>query len=63
MDFTQQQISAILDGIANGKNGYQELSIISLEAIMRSERSEFNDYLNSEVSNGYRMSSILGHGG
>lgn len=62
MDFTQQQISAILDDIANGKNGYQELLRMSLEAIMRSERNEFND-LNSDVSNGYRMSSILGHGG
>jgi hypothetical protein len=29
---------------------------------MRSERDEFNN-LNSDVANGYRYSSVLGHGG
>lgn len=62
MDFTQQQITEILDDIAGGKNGYQELLKMSLEAIMRSEREEFKD-VNSDSSNGYRRSSILGHGG
>lgn len=62
MNFTQQQITEILDEIANGKNGYQELLKLSLESIMRSERSEFNRE-NQDVSNGYRLGSILGHGG
>lgn len=62
MDFTQQQITGILDDIASGKNGYQELLRMSLEAIMRSEREEFKD-INSDSSNGYRRSSVLGHGG
>jgi transposase-like protein len=60
--FTQTQITEILDEIANGKNGYQELLKLSLESIMRSERDEFNN-LNSDVANGYRYSSVLGHGG
>ncbi len=42
MNFTQAQITEILDEIANGKNGYQELLKLSLESIMRSERNEFN---------------------
>jgi len=62
MNFTQTQITEILDEIANGKNGYQELLKLSLESIMRSERNEFNKE-QSDVSNGYRLGSILGHGG
>ncbi len=62
MNFTQTQITEILDEIANGKNGYQELLRLSLESIMRSERNEFNS-VNSDVANGYRFSSVLGHGG
>jgi len=62
MNFTQTQITEILDDIANGKNGYQQLLQLSLESIMRSERNEFNDKT-GDTSNGYRFSSILGHGG
>jgi len=32
MNFTQAQITEILDEIANGKNAYQELLKISLES-------------------------------
>jgi transposase-like protein len=62
MHFTQTQITEILDEIARGKNGYQELLKLSLESIMRAERSEFNS-INSDISNGYRYGSVLGHGG
>lgn len=62
MNFTQSQITEILDEIANGKNGYQELLKLSLESIMRAERHEFNRK-HSDSSNGYRLSSVLGHGG
>lgn len=62
MNFTQAQITEILDEIANGKNGYQELLKLSLESIMRSERNEFNKD-NGDVSNGFRLGSVLGHGG
>jgi transposase-like protein len=62
MNFTQSQITEILDEIANGKNGYQQLLQLSLESIMRAERNEFNA-AHSDSSNGYRFSSVLGHGG
>ncbi|MDI9319332.1 MAG: hypothetical protein QM530_02550 [Phycisphaerales bacterium] len=42
MDFTQEQISLIFDEIANQKNGYQSILKLSLEAIMRAEREQFN---------------------
>ncbi|MDI9318916.1 MAG: hypothetical protein QM530_00440 [Phycisphaerales bacterium] len=42
MDFTQEQISLIFDEIANQKNGYQSILKLSLEAIMRAERKQFN---------------------
>lgn len=62
MNFTQTQINEILDEIVQGENGYQTLLKNSLEAIMRAERTEFNQS-SKDVSNGYRKSSILGHGG
>jgi putative transposase len=62
MNFTQTQITEILDEIANVKNGYQELLRLSLQSIMRLERNEFNS-VNSDVANGYRFSGVLGHGG
>jgi transposase-like protein len=62
MNFTQEQISEILNEIASGKNGYQQLLQLSLESIMRSERNEFNAQ-RGDTSNGYRFSSVLGHGG
>jgi putative transposase len=62
MNFTQTQITEILDGISKGKNGYHHLLQLSLESIMRSERNEFN-VQTGDTSNGYRFSSILGHGG
>jgi len=62
MDFTQTQITEILDEIANKKEGYQKLLKMTLESIMRAERNEFNTDT-EDVSNGYRKSSILAHGG
>lgn len=62
MNFTQPQITEILDEIAKGKDGYRRLLQLSLESIMRAERREFNSE-SSDTSNGYRFSSILGHGG
>jgi putative transposase len=62
MNFTQEQIKEIFREIAQGDNGYQTLLRLSLESIMRAERQEFNQKTN-DVSNGYRMGSVLGHGG
>jgi transposase-like protein len=62
MNFTQQQVSEILDQIASGQNGYQQILKYSVEAIMRAERHEFNEK-QGDSSNGYRFRSVLGHGG
>ena len=62
MNFTQDQVREILGQIAQGENGYQKILQLSIEAIMRSERSEFNR-IKGDSSNGYRFSSVLGHGG
>ena len=62
MNFTQDQVREILGQIAQGENGYQKILQLSIEAIMRSERTEFNQ-LKGDSSNGYRLSSVLGHGG
>jgi len=60
MDFTQEQISSIFDELANKKEGYKHLLKMSLEAIMRAEREQFN--LNhDDSSNGYRLSSVFAH--
>ncbi len=60
MNFTQEQICNILDEIANKQDGYRELLKMSLEAIMRAEREEFNNKT-SDSSNGYRLSSVFAH--
>ena len=43
MDFTQEQITEILSEFSSKKeNGYQTILKIALEAMMKSERDEFN---------------------
>lgn len=60
MNFTQEQICSLFDELANKKEGYQYLLKMSLEAIMRAERDQFNQ-LHSDSSNGYRLSSVFAH--
>ncbi len=60
MTFTQEQISVLYDEIANGQGGYQHLLKLSLEAIMRAEREQFNDQHN-DSSNGYRLRRVFAH--
>ena len=62
MDFTQEQISELLTTIANKKDGYRILLQQSLEAIMRAERSQFNE-VNTDYGNGYRFSKVCVHNG
>ncbi len=61
MQLSDEQITSILSEIAKDENGYQKLLTIALEAMMRSERKEYNK-LNSDVSNGYRSSRVYGQG-
>jgi hypothetical protein len=44
------------------ENGYQKILQLSIYAIMRSVRSEFN-LIKGDSSNVYRFSCVLGHGG
>ena len=60
MNFTQEQITSIFDELANKENGYQSLLKLSLEAIMRAEREQFNSTHN-DSTNGYRLSSVFAH--
>jgi transposase-like protein len=62
MDFTQEQITQILSEFSTKKNdGFQTILKIALEALMRSEREEFN-LKEVDVSNGYRSRSVLSNG-
>lgn len=62
MDFTQEQITQILTEFSAKKNdGFQTILKIALEALMRSEREEFN-LNNGDVSNGYRNRSVCANG-
>jgi transposase-like protein len=61
IDFTQEQVTKILEEIANEKEGFNKVMQIAIEALMRAEREEFNKQ-NSDVSNGYRPRRFLGKG-
>jgi putative transposase len=62
MDFTQEQITQILSEFSTKRNdGFQTILKIALEALMRSEREEFN-IKEGDVSNGFRSRSVLSNG-
>ncbi len=61
MQFTQSQISNILDELANQEDGINQLLRMSMEAIMKAERYEHNK-LTNDLSNGYRPRKSLGRG-
>ncbi|MDV7397636.1 transposase, partial [Arthrospira platensis SPKY1] len=62
MDFTQEQITQILTDFSSKKNdGFQVILKIALEALMRSEREEFN-LSSGDVSNGYRNRQVFANG-
>lgn len=62
MDFTQEQITEILSEFSSKKeNGYQTILKIALEAMMKSERDEFN-LQSKDVSNGFRKRNVLSNG-
>jgi transposase-like protein len=61
LNFTQEQVTKILENIATEKEGFNKVMQIALEALMRAEREEFNK-THSDVSNGYRSRRFLGKG-
>ena len=61
MNFTQEQISEILEELASQKDGYNQVLKLSLESIMKAEQKLFQK--EEEVyANGYRSRRILGMG-
>jgi transposase-like protein len=62
MNFTQEQICELLEEVAKEKDGYRTLLKMSLEAIMKAEREQFN-VSEGDSSNGYRLSSVFAHNG
>ena len=61
LHFTQEQVTKILEEIAQKEGGYQEVLKISLEAMMRAEREEHN-HIHGDMSNGYRVRKTFGQG-
>lgn len=61
LHFTREQITKILEEIAQKEGGLNELMTLSLEALMRAERTVHNKE-NQDVSNGYRRRKSFGHG-
>jgi hypothetical protein len=54
LNFTREQVTKILEGIAKKEEGVQQFLKLSLEAIMRVERDVHNEQ-HQDVSNGYRI--------
>ncbi len=59
LHFTQEQVTKILEQVAQEKNGFNKVLTLSLEALMRAERKLFNE-TNNDVSNGYRWRKAFG---
>ena len=59
LNFTQEQVTKILEEIAQEKDGYNKILKLSLEALMRAERKIHNES-SGDVSNGYRWRKAFG---
>ena len=61
MQFTQAQISEIFEQILQKESGFNEILQLSLESLMKIERSEHNNK-EKDLSNGYLPRRIFGQG-
>jgi len=61
LHFTQDQVTKILEEIAQKEDGYSQVMKIALESIMRAERELHNETY-GDVSNGYRFRKTFGRG-
>ncbi len=61
MDFTQKQVRDILTRLLEEENGLNTVLKLTLEALMKSERTEYN-FSNGDSSNGYRPRKSYGNG-
>lgn len=61
LNLTQEQVTKILQEVAQRKEGVSLVMKIALEAIMRAER-EIHNLMYDDVSNGYRFRKTFGRG-
>jgi len=61
MNFTQEQITEILQDVANEKDGFNKIMKLSLEVLMKSER-KLHQEESGDYANGYRPRFIKGFG-
>ncbi|MBW7848845.1 MAG: IS256 family transposase [Bacteroidales bacterium] len=61
LHFTPEQVTQILEEIAIQENGLQDLLRMSIEAMMRAEREEYNS-ITGDMSNGFRPRRTFGRG-
>ncbi len=59
MEFTQLQIKSIIDDVVSKKDGLNAMMKMTLEALMRSERTEHNMEV-GDYRNGYRTRKVFG---
>ncbi len=60
MEFTQKQTSNILAQLSEEDNGLNPVLKLTLEFLIKSERSEYN-FSNGDSSNGYRPRKSYGN--
>lgn len=61
LNFTQEQVTKILEEVAESNDGFNKVLKYSLEALMRAER-KLHNIEHKDVSNGYRRRKALGMG-
>jgi transposase-like protein len=61
LNLTHEQVTKILTEVAEEKDGYNKVLQLSIEALMRAERSIHNSQ-KGDVSNGYRFRRLFGAG-
>ncbi len=59
LNFTQEQVTKILEKVAKEKDGYNKVLKLAMEALMRAER-EIHNTSKGDVSNGYRIRKAFG---
>lgn len=59
LHFTQEQVTKILEDVAQEKDGFNKVLTYSLEALMRAER-QLHNASKQDVSNGYRWRKTFG---
>lgn len=62
MNLTQEQNYTILSELAQERDGLQQILQVSLESLMKSERSLYRETNPEDYCNGYRLRKTFGQG-